>query len=90
MGLWDKMKEGAKNSIKEEQEKQAAAKARIEKMDAEGIPYCPKCKSESLSTEKRGFKLGRALIFAPAGFIGRKKIELHCLKCGNKFKAALK
>ncbi|WP_416149519.1 hypothetical protein ACM26V_00520 [Salipaludibacillus sp. HK11] len=84
------MKEGAKNSIKEEQEKQAAAKERIKKMDAEGIPYCPKCKSESLSAEKRGFKLGRALVFAPAGFIGRKKIELHCLNCGNKFKASLK
>jgi len=90
MGLWSNLKESAKKSLETEKEKQLAAKERLKQLDEEGTPYCPKCKSTSLSAEKRGFKLGRALLFAPAGFIGRKKIELHCLKCGNKFKASLK
>ena len=97
MGLWSSLKESAKKSLETEKEKQLvekekqlAAKEKLKQLDEEGTPYCPKCKSTSLSAEKRGFKLGRALLFAPAGFIGRKKMELHCLKCGNKFKASLK
>lgn len=82
------MKEIAKENAKEKQEqnqKQQAEdkqdlKERIAKMDKEGIAYCPKCYSTDLSANKRGWKMS-------TGLIGRNKIVVTCLKCGNKFKA---
>lgn len=64
-------------------------------MDDEPIK-CPKCGSTQIYVDKRGFKTGRAiagglitgnlLAAAVAGGIGMGKIEITCLKCGNKFK----
>lgn len=56
---------------------------------------CPKCGSEQLTSNKKGFGAGKALaggmIAGPlglfAGAIGKNKIEITCLKCGNRFKA---
>lgn len=39
---------------------------------------CPKCKSESIHAEKRGWNL-------LSGFIGSGKVIVTCLKCGHKF-----
>lgn len=54
---------------------------------------CPKCGSKHITAQKRGYKLGRgvvmgaiALPLAFTGAIGKDKIQLTCLKCGNKFK----
>lgn len=70
-------------------------KERLARMDAEGIPYCPKCHSASVTAVKKGFGLGKALVggvlLGPVGLlggaIGKNKISLYCMKCGNKFKA---
>lgn len=57
---------------------------------------CPKCGSNLIHVDKRGFSAGKAiagglltgnlLVAAAAGGIGKNKIELTCLKCGHKFK----
>jgi DNA-directed RNA polymerase subunit M/transcription elongation factor TFIIS len=39
---------------------------------------CPKCGSEQIHAEKRGWSVW-------TGLIGSGKIVLTCLKCGNKF-----
>jgi TM2 domain-containing membrane protein YozV len=60
----------------------------------QGIPYCPKCHSTSLTANKKGFGVGKAaagvLIAGPygllAGGIGSKKVTVTCLNCGNQFK----
>lgn len=54
---------------------------------------CPKCNSEQITSQKKGFGFGKALagIFvagplgAIAGSLGANKIEVHCLNCGNKW-----
>lgn len=54
---------------------------------------CPKCGSTQLSTEKKGFGVGKAAAGAVltggvgllAGFIGSNKTKITCLKCGKKF-----
>jgi DNA-directed RNA polymerase subunit RPC12/RpoP len=56
---------------------------------------CPKCGSTSLTANKKGFGVGKALVGAAltggvgllAGGIGKNKVEVTCLKCGKKFKA---
>lgn len=73
-------------------------KERIKQMDREGIAYCPKCHSTSLSADKKGFGVGKAVIGASllgplgltAGNIGSGKIKVTCLKCGHQFKAGKK
>lgn len=40
---------------------------------------CPKCRSNQVHAEKRGWSL-------TTGMIGASKIVLTCLKCGTKFK----
>lgn len=60
---------------------------------------CPRCGSEQITANKRGFNLKRAvgvgiLTFGvasvpgvAAGLIGRNKVVLTCLKCGKQWKA---
>jgi DNA-directed RNA polymerase subunit RPC12/RpoP len=56
---------------------------------------CPKCGSTSLTANKKGFGIGKALVGAAltggvgllAGGIGKNKVEVTCLKCGKQFKA---
>ncbi len=70
-------------------------KEHIAKMDREGIVYCPKCYSTSLSANKKGFGVGKAVVGAAltggigliAGNIGAKKVRVTCLKCGHQFMA---
>jgi hypothetical protein len=95
MGFWDKLKEQAKADMNKQAEKVSAEKARKEEMDAKGEAYCPKCLSTSLSTQKKGGSIAKGLVggalLGPigllAGGIGRNKIDVVCMKCGNKFKA---
>ena len=55
---------------------------------------CPKCNSVAVSTGQKGFGLGKAaagaILLGPVGLlggmIGRKKTELYCRSCGNKWK----
>lgn len=56
---------------------------------------CPKCNSENLSADKRGFSGKNAVVGAVltggigllAGTIGSKNIIINCLNCGLKYKA---
>jgi hypothetical protein len=56
---------------------------------------CPKCKSENLTSNQKGFSGGKALAGAVltggvgllAGTIGSKDVLITCLNCGNKWKA---
>lgn len=56
---------------------------------------CPKCGSSSISADKKGFGVGKAVIGAAvagplgmaAGNIGAKKVRVTCLKCGNQWMA---
>jgi len=63
-------------------------------MDDQGIPYCPKCLSTAVSANKKGGSIIKGLVGGAiagpvgllAGGIGRNKIDLYCIKCGNKFR----
>lgn len=54
---------------------------------------CPKCGSMNFSFGQKGFGLGKAaigtILLGPlglfGGMLGRKKVELICLKCSNKW-----
>ncbi|KQM51515.1 hypothetical protein ASE55_19745 [Chryseobacterium sp. Leaf201] len=54
---------------------------------------CPKCNSEQITLQKKGFGFGKAIagifIAGPlgllAGTLGANKIQVHCLNCGNKW-----
>ncbi len=75
--------------------KHGQAKQRIKENKAAGVACCPKCGSTSLSANKKGFGVGKAvagmfltggLAGAVAGGIGANKIEVTCLNCGHKFR----
>lgn len=65
----------------------------MEEYDRQGILYCPKCLSTNLSSGKKGFSGGKALLGTAllpgigllAGTIGARKIQITCLHCGHKF-----
>lgn len=73
-------------------------KEKIAELDASGQVYCPKCLSTSISGDKKGFGIGKAVIGAAAfggigltaGNIGSKKAICTCLKCGYQWKAGKK
>ncbi|MEG0944770.1 MAG: zinc-ribbon domain-containing protein [Angelakisella sp.] len=78
-----------------EQEK-SALKERIKQMDRDGVAYCPKCYSTSISANKKGFGIGKAVVGAAvtmnafglvAGNAGAKKVRVTCLKCGHQWMA---
>ncbi|WCK55580.1 TerD family protein [Aneurinibacillus sp. Ricciae_BoGa-3] len=54
---------------------------------------CPRCGSTQIISGKKGFGFGKAaiggLIFGPigllGGFLGSKKLEFTCARCGNKW-----
>lgn len=55
---------------------------------------CPKCGSAQIHADKKGYSAGKAAagvlltggIGLAAGAIGKNKIIITCLKCGNQFK----
>lgn len=91
-------KDLVKAQMKEMQAKQLREIARIKEMDAQGIPYCPKCKSASVQYVERRKQLsvGRAVVGgvitgglgAAVGGVTSKKYNgvMKCLKCGNEWK----
>lgn len=85
------MKKDEKKQLQEQQMQ------RLDKLDQEGIPYCPKCKSTTLQyvERRKRLSLGRAvvgsLINPLAGVVGavtskKYKGKLKCLKCGKEWK----
>lgn len=59
------------------------------------VPKCPKCGSTSISADKKGFGIGKAVVGAAvagpvglvAGNINAKKVRITCLNCGHQWKA---
>jgi len=95
-GFWQKtIEQGrATNSAKPK-----TAHERIKENKANAVAYCPKCGSTSLSSNKKGFGIGKALLGASAtmvtplgplgavaGNIGAKKVIVTCLNCGHQWK----
>ncbi|MEG2522298.1 MAG: zinc-ribbon domain-containing protein [Anaerovoracaceae bacterium] len=68
-------------------------KGKLAQLEKDAIPYCPKCHSTSLSANKKGFGIGKAVIGAAAtggigliaGNINAKKVRLTCMNCGHQF-----
>lgn len=66
-----------------------------ESTTTEELIKCPKCKSTQLTTNDKGFGLGKAAIggalLGPVGLlggvIGSKNIRITCLKCGHNWMA---
>lgn len=57
---------------------------------------CPKCHSNQVSSNQKGFSTGNAIagnmiggavMGMGMGMVGSNKIVVTCLKCGNQFKA---
>jgi ribosomal protein L37AE/L43A len=55
-------------------------KKKKEELDEQGVAYCPKCGS----TVVGGALLGPLGLLA--GAVGKNKVEMYCMKCGNKWK----
>lgn len=68
--------------------------SRKEESRKNGIACCPKCGSTSLTANKKGFGVGKAVVGAAmtggiglvAGNINRNKVKITCLNCGYQFK----
>ena len=56
---------------------------------------CPKCRSSSFTSNKKGFGLGKAItggvllggVGLLGGFVGSDKVQVTCLHCGHQWKA---
>ncbi len=90
-----KSMDAAKEKREQKKAEERELKDKIKRMDKEGVVYCPKCYSTNISANKKGVGIGKAavggIVAGPvgllAGGIGKNKIEVTCLKCGNKWKA---
>lgn len=59
------------------------------------VPKCPRCGSVSISANKKGFGIGKAVIGAAvagpigliAGNVGAKRVRITCLNCGHHWMA---
>lgn len=96
-GFWAKLNEQADEMNRAKNEEKQRQKDRIAQMDRDGIAYCSKCYSTSLTAHKKGFGIGKAIIggmvflpLAAAGNIGAKKVRVTCMKCGHQFWAGKK
>lgn len=78
--------------------KKQERKIRVAELEKSGQVYCPKCLSTSISADKKGFGVGKAVVGAAAfggigliaGNIGAKKVICTCLKCGYQWQAGKK
>lgn len=83
---------------KKEDDMSKIRRAKEEKVEKEKVACCPKCGSTSLSADKKGFGIGKAVVGASlaggiglvAGNIGAKKVRVTCLNCGKQFWAGKK
>ncbi|AGH27917.1 PH domain-containing protein [Clostridium perfringens] len=69
-------------------------KERIAQLKRDKVPYCPKCKSTSLTYQNKKLSIGRAVVGsfiggengAILGGLSSKKGYVKCLKCGHRWK----
>lgn len=75
-------------------EKPLSKHQRIKENKKNAVACCPKCGSTSLSANKKGFGIGKAVvgsaIIGPIGLVagnkGAKKVRITCLNCGHQWK----
>lgn len=75
------------------QSEKGRTKLRVEENKRSGVACCPKCGSTSLSSNKKGYGIGKGVIggclFGLIGLIfgniGAKKIRVTCLNCGHQW-----
>ena len=80
--------------LEEKKLKEEIKLVKEQRKQAENVAKCPKCGSVSLSAQKKGFGIGKAVVGAAvagplgliAGNINAKKVWVTCLNCGKKFK----
>lgn len=84
----------AKKDDKLPTKKETMAQKR-EELKNSGQVYCPKCLSTSITANKKGFGIGKAVaglyvaggLGLTAGNMGAKNVICTCLKCGYQWKA---
>lgn len=94
VGFFNQINKEAKKQVVIKAEQNKEEKERLLKLQKEGVPYCPKCKSISLTTTNKKLSVGRAVVGgallggtgAVLGGLTSKKVELLCMNCGHKFK----
>ncbi len=92
-GFWEKIKEDNAKQQVQAHEKKIYDMQRLEQLEKDGVAYCPRCFSTSLSANKKGFSLGKALVGEAlagkwgllAGSSNSNKVKVTCLKCGHEF-----
>lgn len=95
---YDENSEMLEEKRKKEDDISKIRRANEENRESEKIACCPKCGSTSLTSHKKGFGIGKAVIGfgltggvgLAAGNIGAKKVRVTCLKCGKQFWAGKK
>lgn len=86
--------ENKSKELSKRQQKKQYEKERLAQLKRDKIPYCPKCKSTSLTYTNKKLSVGRALtgqlLFGENGAIlgglSSKKGYVKCLNCGHKWK----
>lgn len=82
------------SKVSKRQKEKQYQKDRLEKLERDHIPYCPKCKSTSLTYENKKLSIGRAVVGgtlfgengAILGGLTSKKGYVKCLNCGHRWK----
>ena len=98
VGFFSQINKEAKDQSLTKMEQKKEEKERLLRLQKEGVPYCPKCKSTSLTTTNKKLSVGRAVVGgallggtgAVLGGLTSKKVELLCMNCGHKFKPGKK
>lgn len=88
----------AQTKLQQQQLKVQEKQLKLQEKQLKRVLQCPKCGSTSLSGNKKGFGIGKAVVGAwlvgplglVAGNIGAKKVRVTCMNCGYKFWAGKK
>lgn len=80
--------------IADENRKKQEEKQRLNELEKQGVVYCPKCHSTSITYIDKKLSIGRALAGgaiagdtgAILGGLSSKKGKVKCLKCGHTWK----
>lgn len=98
IGIFKQIITESKEQLEIKTENKQKEKEKLQKLQKDGVPYCPKCYSTSLTTTNKKLSVGRAAVGgallggagAILGGLTSKKVELLCMNCGHKFKPGKK
>jgi tellurium resistance protein TerD len=80
-------------SITEDNAKKTVTRMKTASHEGSAPVTCPECGSEQITTNKKGFGVGKAVaggvlaggVGLLAGFFGSRKIQVTCLKCSHSW-----